>query len=338
MNPDLSSVAGIGVGIVGATGYTGRELVRLLRSHPQVESLAILSARAGDKSEALPPPLGDTVHPFDLARLSGCAAVFLCTPHHVASELAPRLLDQGHTVIDLSADFRLRSAAQYQQVYGAEHASPQLLPQAVYGLTEHAREALRGARLVANPGCYPTSILLPLLPLLQAGAVDRSAPVICDSKSGVSGAGKQPTETTHFGAVHENFKAYGVGTHRHLPEIRQESGLTDLVFTPHLLPVFRGILSTVYLRPAAGHNADTLRALLAERYAREPFVQVYGKGQFPETGHVLHTNRCAVGVGACDGMVILVAAIDNLVKGASGQAVQNLNAVFGFAETAGLWA
>jgi N-acetyl-gamma-glutamyl-phosphate reductase len=326
----------IKVGIVGATGYTGRELLRLLRQHPEVESLAILSARTGDKSETLPPPLGDTVHPFELDRLSGCAAVFLCTPHHMASQLVPQLLDRGITAIDLSADFRLKSATVYRQAYGVDHASPELLARAVYGLTEFAREELPGARLVANPGCYPTSILLALKPLLNTRALDRSFPIVCDSKSGVSGAGKQPTETTHFGNVHENFKAYGVGSHRHLPEIRQESGVSDLVFTPHLLPVFRGILSTLYVRPAAGHSAASLRTILAERYAREPFVQVCPEGQFPETGHVLLTNRCALGVGACGDLVILVSAIDNLVKGASGQAVQNLNAVFGFPEVAGL--
>jgi N-acetyl-gamma-glutamyl-phosphate reductase len=261
--------------------------------------------------------------------------VFLCTPHGAASEIAKHALALGKKVVDLSADFRLRDPALHHRVYGSAHQAPELLATAVYGLTEHRRDDVRKAALVANPGCYPTSILLPLLPLLQHGLLDAHAPIVADSKSGTSGAGKAPSERTHFGNVHENFCAYGVGSHRHAPEIWQEAGTSRIVFTPHLLPTFRGILSTIYVTPAAGASADAMRACLHERYAHEPFVRVYQQGQ-PELRVVQHTNQCHIAVAASGPLVVITSAIDNLVKGASGQALQNMNLMLGLVETEGL--
>lgn len=321
--------------IVGASGYTGRELLTLLERHPHLAATVVMTARPGSAPEAPAFPGDPTIDALDLGRLATVDGVFLCTPHGAASEIAKAALAAGKKVVDLSADFRLRDPAEYQRTYGSAHPAPELLQQAVYGLTEHRRDAVRTASLVANPGCYPTSVLLPLLPLLQRGLLDPTAPVIADSKSGTSGAGKAPSERTHFGSVHENFCAYGVGTHRHAPEIRQEAGLPDLVFTPHLLPTFRGILSTLYLTPSAGVTADALRGCLQEHYAREPFVRVYGKGQ-PELRCVQHTNQCHVAVAASGPLVVVTSVIDNLQKGASGQALQNMNLMLGLPEGDGL--
>lgn len=322
------------VAIVGASGYTGRELINLLARHPQLELRAAMTARAGATPEAPALPCEPVIEALDLARLRTVDGVFLCTPHGAAAAIAADLLASGRKVVDLSADFRLRDPAVYATTYGAPHPAPALLREAVYGLTEHARDAVRKARLVANPGCYPTSILLPLRPLLAAGLV-ADAPIVADSKSGTSGAGKAPSERTHFGNVHENFCAYGVGTHRHAPEIRQEAGLDDLVFTPHLLPVFRGILSTIYVKPKAGAKAADLRACLASAYAGERFVKVFSKGQ-PELDRVQRTNECHVAVADSGPLCVLTSAIDNLVKGAAGQALQNMNLMLGCEEAAGL--
>jgi len=235
----------------------------------------------------------------------------------------------------LSADFRLKDAAQYRSVYQHEHPAPALMNESVYGLTEFARADVANARLVANPGCYPTSILLALRPLLEAGLVDQGAQIVCDAKSGVSGAGKNPTNRTHFGASHENFLAYGVGAHRHAPEIRLHAGTERITFVPHLLPVFRGILSTIYVPPAAGVTAAHVASCLQERFANERFVKVYSRG-LPELNRVQMTNDCHIGVAACDAYVVVVSAIDNLLKGASGQALQNMNLMLGLEESAGL--
>jgi N-acetyl-gamma-glutamyl-phosphate reductase len=321
--------------VVGASGYTGRELLSLLARHPRARAEVVMTARPGATPEAPTFPDDPVVDALDTARLRGVDGVFLCTPHGAASELARLALAAGCKVVDLSADFRLRDPALYARTYGAAHPAPELLPTAVYGLTEHARDAVRAAQLVANPGCYPTSILLPLLPLLQHDLLDPTAPIVADSKSGTSGAGKAPSERTHFGAVHENFCAYGVGSHRHAPEIRQQAGTDRIVFTPHLLPVFRGILSTIYVTPRAGASADALRACLQERYAAEPFVRVYGRGQ-PELCAVQRTNQCHIATAASGPLVVITSAIDNLVKGASGQALQNMNLMLGLAETDGL--
>jgi len=314
--------------IVGATGYTGQELRTLLQRHRQLDATVVMTARAGVQ------PDQHDIDALDLARLADVDGVFLCTPHGAASSIAKHALAQGRKVVDLSADFRLRDPATFAATYGDQHPAPELLPEAVYGLTEHARERLPGARLVANPGCYPTSILLPLLPLTQAGQLRDGAPVIADSKSGVSGAGKNPNARTHFGNVHENFLAYGIGSHRHAPEIAQELG-REVVFTPHLLPTFRGILSTIYLQLADGVQVDDVRACLHERYAHEPFVHVLATGS-PELHDVQRSNRCHLAVHASGPICVITSAIDNLVKGAAGQALQNMNLMLGLDETEGL--
>ncbi len=323
------------VAILGASGYTGRELLRLLQHHPDMRAAQVMTARPGVQPEPPQFPGEAPLSPLDYDRLGEVDGVFLCTPHGAASAAAQRALAAGCKVVDLSADFRLRQPALYEQTYGAPHPAPELLAQAVYGLTEHARDAVRTARLVANPGCYPTSVLLPLLPLLQQGLLDDVAPIIADAKSGTSGAGKNPSERTHFGNVHENFCAYGLGTHRHIPEIHQQAGTDRIVFVPHLLPVFRGILSTIYLRPTAGRSAADLRACLHEVYAKEPFVKVFASG-LPELNRVQLTNECHLAVEAGQERVVVVAAIDNLVKGAAGQALQNMNLMLGLPETMGL--
>lgn len=323
------------VAVLGASGYTGRELGKLLRRHPSLEVEGLFGAREGVAPEAPDLPVDDALETIDWSRVARCDGVFLCTPHAASAELAKRCLALGVRVVDLSADFRLRDAEQYRAVYQHEHPAPELLAESVYGLTEHARASVSKARLVANPGCYPTSILLPLRPLLQARLVDAAAPIVCDSASGVSGAGKNPSARTHFGASHENFLAYGVGTHRHTSEIRLHAESERITFVPHLLPVFRGILSTIYLPPARGVTVDQVRGCLAERYQGERFVKVFDRG-LPELNRVQNTNDCHIGVAACDAFVVIVSAIDNLVKGASGQALQNMNVMLGLEESAGL--
>lgn len=321
--------------IVGASGYTGRELLACLLHHPRLRASVVMTARPGQQPEPPAFPGEPSIDTLDLQRLHTVDGVFLCTPHGAASEIAEAALAAGKKVVDLSADFRLRDPELYQRTYGSPHPAPSLLARAVYGLTEHTRDAVRNATLVANPGCYPTSILLPLLPLLQQGRLDPHAPIVADSKSGVSGAGKAPSDRVHFGAVHENFLAYGVGNHRHTPEIHQQAGTSRIVFTPHLLPAFRGMLSTIYVVPAAGQSAATLRACLAEAYAHEPFVRIYPQGQ-PELRTVQRTNQCHVAVTQSGPLVVLTSAIDNLQKGAAGQALQNMNLMLGLPEGDGL--
>ena len=320
------------VAIVGATGYTGQELQKLLARHPHLEAKLLMSSR--DSSSAKGSPIQDNIEPLNPARFDEVDGVFLCTPHGKASALAAAALAAGKVVVDLSADFRLRDPQLFQDTYGDVHAAPELLDCAVYGLTEHHRSKIQNATLVANPGCYPTSILLPLLPLLGHDLLLLTAPLIADSKSGVSGAGKQPNERTHYGNVHENFLAYGIGSHRHAPEIAQELG-QPIVFTPHLLPTFRGILSTIYVTPVADSNADAMRDCLLEQYSSEPFVRVYEHGS-PELQNVQHSNECHISVHDSGPLVVITSAIDNLVKGASGQALQNMNVMLGLQEAAGL--
>ncbi|TDJ65713.1 MAG: N-acetyl-gamma-glutamyl-phosphate reductase [Planctomycetota bacterium] len=323
------------VAIVGASGYAGRELARLVDAHPGLADPVLMSARPG----VLPdPPSGDyepAIGALDPAAFERLDGVFLCTPHGAAAALARAALDAGCKVVDLSADFRLKEPEVYEATYGAPHPAPDLLDVAVYGLTERARADVRGARLVANPGCYPTSILLALGPLLDARLLEGGAPIIADSKSGVSGAGKTPRPGTIFGTVHDNFLAYGVGTHRHTPEIHAHAGTDRIVFVPHLLPIFRGLLSTMYLSTVPGVTADDVRAALAEAYAGEPFVRVFERG-LPELARVQHTNLCDLGVADAYGQVVVISAIDNLVKGAAGQALQNMNLMLGLEETLGL--
>jgi N-acetyl-gamma-glutamyl-phosphate reductase len=334
----------IRVGIVGGTGYTGIELLRLLVQHPEVKLAAITSrTESGVRVDAMFPSLrGRVALQFaDPARvdLSSCDLVFFATPNGVAMSEAQKLLDSGVRVVDLSADFRLRNVAEWEQWYGMKHASPALLGQAVYGLPEMNREQVQRARLVANPGCYPTAVQLGFLPLVESGVVDVEN-LIADAKSGVSGAGRKAEVQLLHGEVSDNFHAYNVPGHRHLPEIRQ--GLAalagrsvGLTFTAHLLPIVRGIHATLYAR--LNKQAD-VQALFAERYARELFVDVLPAASHPETRSVRASNTCRIAVHRPQGgdTVVVLSVIDNLVKGAAGQAVQNMNLMFGFEETLGL--
>jgi N-acetyl-gamma-glutamyl-phosphate reductase len=323
------------VAVLGASGYTGREIATWLERHPSLEVDGFFSARVGDGPPPPELPFARADQPLDWKRLRRADGVFLCTPHGTSAPLAARCLELGLKVVDLSADFRLESEAAYAKAYDHPHPAPALLQEAVYGLTEHARERVAAARLVANPGCYPTAVLLALKPLLAAELVDLHTTIVADCKSGVSGAGRNPSARTHFGGVHENFSAYAVGTHRHVPEIHEQAGTTRLAFVPHLLPVFRGILATIYFQPVAGVKASDALGCLAERYAGEPFVRVYPRG-LPELDRVHRTNECHLGAADAEGLVVLVSAIDNLVKGASGQAIQNMNRMLGLDETEGL--
>ena len=332
----------IRAGIYGATGYTGWELVKILQRHPAVE-IAFVATRsqAGKTLRDLFPaaPRLPLVAGAD-APLDAADVVFLCLPHAAAAETALIALAAGKRVIDLSADFRLRDAATYAHWYNHTHPAPALLAEAVYGLTEVCRAELPGARLVANPGCYPTSVLLALRPLLCSD-VPLAGPIIADSKSGVSGAGRSPALTSHFVEVADNFSAYKIGrAHRHLPEMEQaigdwRGGAPPLVFSPHLLPVPRGILSTIYVTLAADVDEADLRALYAAAYDGEPFIELLPPGETASLAHVIHTNRCAIGLTLVGRTLILTSAIDNLIKGAAGQAVQNMNAMYGIDETAG---
>ncbi len=332
------------IGIVGGTGYTGVELIRLLAGHPAAEIATITSrGEAGTPVEEIFPNLrGKVALRFtapDTAELRRCDIVFFATPNGIAMRQARELLDAGVRVIDLAADFRLRDPQVWEQWYGEPHACPDLLAEAVYGLPELNRAAIRAARLVANPGCYPTAVQLGLLPLLRGGLVDTGR-LIADAKSGVSGAGRGAKVANLLCEVTESFKAYGASGHRHLPEIRQglsavagvEVGLT---FVPHLVPMVRGIEATLY---AEITSEIDFQALFEKFYADEPFVDVMPKGALPETRTVRGTNLCRIALHRQPGSrhLIVVTVIDNLVKGAAGQAVQNMNLMLGLAESAGL--
>ncbi|MGB5324873.1 MAG: N-acetyl-gamma-glutamyl-phosphate reductase [Pseudomonadales bacterium] len=336
------------VGVVGATGYTGVELLRLLLGHERVELCMVTSrAEAGTRLDAVWPNLrGHTALAYetpDIQRLAAsCELVFFATPHAVAMDMAEALLNAGCTVIDLSADFRLRDCATWEHWYGTRHAAPQLLGQAVYGLPEVARERIKRARLIACPGCYPTAVQLGFLPLLEQGLVD-PASLVANAVSGVSGAGRQANIGNLFAELSENFKAYAVAGHRHLPEIEQ--GLSDaaaepvkLTFVPHLLPVIRGIHATLYAKPRAALCATDWQALYEKRYADEPFVDVLPAGVYPEIRAVRSSNICQLSVEPLEhsNMLCILAAEDNLTKGAAGQAIQAMNIASGFPETLGL--
>jgi N-acetyl-gamma-glutamyl-phosphate reductase len=331
----------IKVGIVGGTGYTGVELLRLLARHPQVELTAITSRKeAGMKVAEMFPNLRGRIGlafatPED-AGLEKCDLVFFATPNGVAMQQARALLDAGVKVIDLAADFRIKDVADWASWYKLEHACPELVAEAVYGLPEVNRDAIRTARLVANPGCYPTATQLGFLPLIENGLVDTSH-LVADCKSGVSGAGRKAETQILFAEAADNFKAYAVPGHRHLPEIRQGLSLAaghqvGLTFVPHLTPLIRGIHATLYARLAK--DAD-LQALYERRYAGEPFVDVLPAGSHPETRSVRGANVCRIALHRPQGgdVVVVLSVIDNLVKGAAGQAVQNMNLMSGFPET-----
>jgi len=327
--------ARIRAAIVGATGYVGAELVRLLTRHPNVEIVGLVGR--GRTHE----PIGGTHIHLDRTGLHVDAvvpdadAVFLALPHGAAAEIVPDIAATGAAIIDLGPDFRLRAAADYPRWYGFEHPRPELLDGAVYGLPELHRDALGGLRdaaiaIVGAPGCYPTATLLALEPLAVAGLL--SGDVIVDAKSGVSGAGKSPSERTHFSENHGSVAAYGLFGHRHTPEMEQALGL-PVTFTPHLVPLDRGILATIYARLVPGTTAAQVSDALTAAYADAFFVRLTGD-RLPEIKHVAHTNFCDIGwrVDEATGRLIVVSVIDNLVKGAAGQAVQNMNLMFGFPE------
>ncbi len=329
-------------GIVGFRGYSGAELVRLLARHPRVEPV-LLEHR--QDSEERPQPIGSK----QLARIpcsreavqaEGLAAVFLATPADVSMELAAGMLTAGAKVIDLSGAFRLGDPATYARWYKEKHTAPELFPEAVYGLPEFCRQGIAGARLIANPGCYPTAANLAIQPLIAAGVIDRKHGIVCDAKSGVSGAGRKPSLKTSFSEVTENFTAYSVLDHRHVPEILMVSGIGDaeLSFTAQLIPIHRGILETIYFRAQNISSADDLLAVYRQRYQNESFVRLYPPGTMPDIRGVDRTNFCDIGVkfDPATNRAVVVSAIDNLVKGAAGQAIQNMNLALGFEETAGL--
>ncbi|WP_407279924.1 N-acetyl-gamma-glutamyl-phosphate reductase [Aromatoleum evansii] len=334
----------IKVGVVGGTGYTGVELLRLLARHPGVQLQAITSrGDAGMAVAEMFPSLRGRVDlrfvtPAD-AELDRCDVVFFATPNGIAMQQARELVDKGVRVIDLAADFRIRDVAEWQKWYGMTHAAPELVAEAVYGLPERNREQIRSARVLANPGCYPTAVQLGFLPLIEAGVADLSH-LVADAKSGVSGAGRKAEVHTLFAESADTFKAYGVPGHRHLPEIRQGlAGMAGkavgLTFVPHLTPMIRGIHATLYVRLT--QDVD-VQGLFEARYRGEPFVDVMPAGSHPETRSVRASNMCRIAVHRPQGgdIVVVLSVIDNLVKGAAGQAVQNMNIMFGLNETLGL--
>jgi N-acetyl-gamma-glutamyl-phosphate reductase len=340
----------ITVGVVGGSGYTGAELLRLLAGHPQVRLNVITSRASAGKpvAEVYPHLRGIIEAGFtepSVESLRQCELVFFATPNGVAMTMAAELLASGVRVIDLAADFRLKNRAVWEQLYAMPHAAPQLLEEAVYGLPELNRKAIRPARLVANPGCYPTAVTLGFLPLLAENLIDRSS-LIADAKSGVSGAGRQAKEANLFADVAEDFRAYSVPAHRHRPEIMQTlsqaggvseaDGAVELVFVPHLVPMIRGIHATLYAR--LRKKGLDLQALYENYYRNEPFVDVMPAGSHPSTGSVRGANTCrlAVHVPQSGDTVVVLAVEDNLIKGAAGQAVQNMNIMYGLDETLGL--
>lgn len=334
----------IKTGIYGATGYTGFELIRLLRRHPAV-SLVFATSEShagGSLSDVFPVPDDLPLVSEAEADPAAVEAVFCCLPHGAAMASVRATRAAGARVIDLSADFRLSDPALYQAWYGLAHSAPDLLAEAVYGLPELYREQIPRASLVANPGCYPTSVLLALYPLLKAGLVV-GGPIIADSKSGVSGAGRKPSLKTHFVEANENLSPYNIGrSHRHLPEMAQEiqrlgGDGAALLFSPHLTPVSRGILSTIYVPVSPTTTSQSLHKVFEETYAAEPFIWLLPQGELATLAHAVHTNRCALSLTlAGPGQLILCSAIDNLLKGAAGQALQNFNLMFDLEEGLGL--
>ena len=330
------------VGIVGYRGYSGAELVSLLGRHPHAEPVLMehrtdAGGESGLHSKHRPRQIAAT---GDAVRGEKIEIVFLATPAEVSMDLAPVMLAAGARVVDLSGAFRLRTPENYARWYHEPHTQPELLAEAVYGLPEFCRERIPKARLVANPGCYPTAANLALRPLIEAGAIDRSAGIVCDAKSGVSGAGRKPSLKTSFSEVTENFSTYSILNHRHVPEVLMVSGLEEreLSFTAQLLPLDRGILETIYFRAANGAAADQILAIYEKRYAAEPFLRIYKPSHAPDLHAVRRTNFCDIGVtlDTATGRAVVVSAIDNLTKGAAGQAVQNMNLMLGLAETEGL--
>lgn len=339
------------VAVIGATGYAGFELARLLLRHPLVEK-PVFYLRDGHSNvrcltELFPQLRGwgeAPCRPLSVKAVAGSGAdvVFLSTPHEASLELVPELLAANPRlrIIDLSGAFRFRDPDVFAHWYKLPAPNGAMRTDAVYGLPELYADALPNARLVANPGCYPTSVILGLRPLVDSGWINRSRGIVCDCKSGVSGAGKEPKRETHFVEVNENFRAYGLFTHRHTPEVSEHLGLAseDFVFTTHLLPVERGILSTLYVWLGESRNAEEIEALYRKFYASRPMVRILPVGRLPELQHVTHTNFCDIGfaLDPSGERLVIVACLDNLGKGAAGQAVQNLNGMQAYPETAGL--
>jgi N-acetyl-gamma-glutamyl-phosphate reductase len=341
----------LNVAVIGATGYAGFELARLLLRHPNVQrpTFYLRDPHAGVRclTDLYPQLRGWGDAPckslsVDAIAKSDAEIVFLSTPHEASLELAPALLAAKPSLrlVDLSGAFRFRDAGTLKHWYKLNTSDSTILGQAVYGLPELYAEALPAAQLVANPGCYPTSVILGLRPLVEAGWINMSRGIVCDCKSGVSGAGKEPKRETHFVEVNENFRAYGLFTHRHTPEIAEHTGLAlrDFVFTTHLLPVERGILSTLYVSLPGPRDAGEIEALYRKFYASHSMVRVLPAGELPELQHVNHTNFCDIGFALDETgeRLVIVSCLDNLGKGAAGQAVQNMNGMWGFPETAGL--
>ncbi len=340
------------VAVVGASGYSGIELLRYLLLHPQVELVAVTSRTSAGKPLISEFPrfrgvgaasaLTFTLPDAQAIKDAGAEVAFLALPHGVSSEYAVPLLALGLRVIDLSADFRLRDAAVYEEFYNHKHPAPELLDEAVYALPEVRAEAIKKARLIACPGCYPTSILLPLIPLLKAGLL-QADPIAVSSMSGASGAGRNASVPLLFCEVQNSVRSYSVPVHRHLSEIGQELALAagrvvPLSFVPHLVPIFAGICTTIFATPAEGVTVEQIEATYTAAYADKPFVRLLGKNGCPDTKHVAGTNFIDIGwsLDARAGRLILMSAEDNIGKGAAGQAVQNMNLICGFPETAGL--
>jgi N-acetyl-gamma-glutamyl-phosphate reductase len=339
------------IGVLGASGYTGSELVRMLLRHPRAEIVLLTAERSAGKAmrEVFP-----QFSPFSLPTLvaiegidwagAGLDLAFCALPHATTQKVVKELMAKAPAtkVVDLSADFRLADSAAYAKWYGHEHHAPDLQKEAVYGLTEIHRRDIKKARLVANPGCYTSCAQLPLIPLIKAKAIELDE-IVVDAKSGMTGAGRAAKEAMLFSEVSEGFNAYGVGHHRHMAELDQEFSLAAereiiVTFTPHLVPMNRGILSTIYVRGRRGRTPEDLHAVLLKFYAKEPFVHVLPFGETPQTRHVRGSNMTFIGVAKdrIPGRAIVIAALDNLVKGASGQAIQNMNLVLGYPETMGL--
>lgn len=337
----------IRVAIAGATGYTGAELVKLITGHPGAELAAVTSqSYKGKAIQDIFPAMRNlvdlTCEPLDIDSLSQRVdCVFLALPHKVSMDYAKGFIKNNVKVIDLSADFRFHNVSAYETTY-QEHSAKDLLNEAVYGLSELYREKIARTSLVGNPGCYPTSLLLPLVPLIRNGLIDTCG-IISDSKSGVSGAGRAPSLGTHFCEANESFKPYKIGNHRHVPEMEEILSLeaekpVAITFVPHLLPLTRGMLSTIYGTARKGTREEMIRNALMDQYGSDSFVRVLPRGEFPDIRHVRGTNFCDIGfhLDKTSGRLILVSAIDNLLKGAAGQAVQNMNLMFGMNERAGL--
>ncbi len=336
------------VGIAGAAGYAGCELIRLLATHPHADVSWLMTGKTNEGKrlhEVFPHLRGvpeRVFQPMEAAAAEGADAVFMCTPHGVAVSMVPEFLEAGCKVIDVSADFRLKDPKAYDKWYQMTHTAPDLLEEAVYGLTELNRSRLPGARLVANPGCYPTASILPLAPILREGLAHLDS-IVIDAKSGVSGAGRSLNLRTHFSETTEDLQAYSPARHRHTPEIEQELSIlagekVPVTFVPHLIPMVRGMLTTVYCKPTRETDTKALTRIYRDFYDQEPFVTVLPEDELPRTKDVWGTNRCEIAVryDPRSSAVLVISVIDNLVKGASGQAVQNMNVVFELPEPSGL--